>query len=125
MEIKNSLLASTADISDNYEDKNELDFNRRLVSKFSIPAGDEFCENGPGRIDGALLFPIADEDPMSRLCSELRSAVSGLEGLLFEPDHGSPQRNEEEDPLKSRIAPPAETTLGVQDVAYRLRRRLG
>ncbi len=123
--FQDALLAGTADISDNYEDKNELDFNRRLVAKFSIPAGDVFWGQSPGRIDGALLFPIADEDPMSRLCSELRSAVSGLEGMLFAPDHGEPQRSDEEDSRKASTVSAAETALSVQDIAYRLRRRLG
>jgi hypothetical protein len=123
--FQDALLAGTADISDNYEDKNELDFNRRLVAKFSIPAGDEFWEQGPGRIDGALLFPGADEDPMLRLCSALQDAVSSLEGQLFAPDHGEPQQSDDEDSRSAPAASTAETAMSVQDIAYRLRRRLG
>lgn len=123
--FQDALLAGTADTSDNYEDKNELDFNRRLVAKFSIPAGDEFWEQGPGRIDDALLYPGADEDPMSRLCSALQGAVSSLEGLLFTPSHGEPRRIDEEDSRRAPAVSAAETAMSVQDIAFRLRRRLG
>ncbi|MDX9827960.1 MAG: FRG domain-containing protein [Spirochaetia bacterium] len=124
--FQDALLAGTVDISDNYEDKNELDFNRRLVTKFSIPAGGEFWEEGSGRIDSALLFPGKDEDPMLQLCSSLHSAVASLEGLLFAPAHpGAPQGEEEDTPEKATFSPSGEAVLGVQDIAYRLRRRLG
>ncbi len=124
--FQDALMAGTVDISDNYEDKNELDFNRRLVAKFSIPVGDKFWEHGPGRIEGALLFPGVEEDPMFQLCSTLQSAVSSLEGLLFSPtEHGAPRGDGEEVSGEVPKGSAAETVISVQDIAYRLRRRLG
>lgn len=124
--FQDALMAGTVDISDNYEDKNELDFNRRLVAKFSIPVGDKFWEHGPGRIEGALLFPGVEEDPMFQLCSTLQSAVSSLEGLLFSPtEHGALRGDGEEVSREVSKGPAAETVISVQDIAYRLRRRLG
>jgi hypothetical protein len=123
--FQDALLAGTVDISDNYEDKNELDFNRRLVAKFSLPAGGKFWGGSPGQIDAKLLFPSKDEDPMLQPCSTLRSAVASLEGLLFAPvNHGAPGDDEEEARGVSKSFP-AETAMSVQDIAYRLRRRLG
>ncbi len=123
--FQDALLAGTVDISDNYEEKNELDFNRRLVAKFSIPSGDEFWADGPGRIDSALLFPGKDDDPMQQLCSVLQSAVTDVEGLLFAPiQPGAPQGSEDSSE-KATISPSGEAVLGIQDIAYRLRRRLG
>ena len=69
--FQDALLAGTVDISDNYEDKNELDFNRRLVAKFTIP---QAKNSGTmlRKIDDRLLFPGPEEDPMLALCSTLR-----------------------------------------------------
>ncbi|MCE1196838.1 FRG domain-containing protein, partial [bacterium] len=44
--FQEGFLAGTPDLTDNYDDKNELDFNRRLVAKFAIPCGDEFWDGG-------------------------------------------------------------------------------
>ena len=123
--FQDPLLAGTVDISNNYEDKNELDFNRRLVAKFSIPAGDEFWDHAPGRIDDALLFPGPDKDPMLQLCLTLQGAVASLEGLLFAPTHGAPTQNDKDDSPESPSGSSAGAALSVQDIAYRLRRRLG
>jgi len=123
--FQDALLAGTVDISDNYEEKNELDFNRRLVAKFSIPSGDEFWANGPGRIDSALLFPGKDDDPMLQVCSALQSAVTDMEGLLFAPVQAGAPQGAEDSSEKATINPSGEAVLGIQDIAYRLRRRLG
>lgn len=123
--FQDALLAGTVDISDNYEDKNELDFNRRLVAKFTIPASKEFWDNAPGKIDDRLLFPGPEEDPMLALCSTLRSAVVSLEGLLFAPNHNDPYSDDEKDSREAPIGLTPGAAMSVQDIAYRLRRRLG
>jgi len=72
------------------------------------------------------LFPGVEEDPMFQLCSTLQSAVSSLEGLLFSPtEHGALRGDGEEVSREVSKGPAAETVISVQDIAYRLRRRLG
>jgi hypothetical protein len=81
--FQEGFLAGTPDLTDNYDDKNELDFNRRLVAKFAIPNDEAFWEGKPQGVPAALLFPGEDEDPMLRICSSLREATMKNEGMLF------------------------------------------
>ena len=81
--FQEGFLVGTPDLTDNYDDKNELDFNRRLVAKFRIPNSSGFWKGGPQRVPEELLFPGDDEDPMLRVCSSLREAALKLEGMLF------------------------------------------
>jgi hypothetical protein len=101
--FQEGFLVGTPDLTDNYDDKNELDFNRRLVAKFVIPNDEGFWEGGLQRIPDYLLLPDESEDPMLRICSALREAAMKLEGMLF--GSGSPGASDE--------------------LAARLRRRLG
>ena len=101
--FQEGFLVGTPDLTDNYDDKNELDFNRRLVAKFKIPCAPGFWEGNPGRVPEELLFPGEDEDPMLKICTALREAVMKMDGLLF--GSGSPD--------------------GSNDLAALLRRRLG
>ncbi|MCX7027407.1 MAG: FRG domain-containing protein [Spirochaetes bacterium] len=113
--FQEGFLAGTPDLTDNYDDKNELDFNRRLVAKFVIPNDDSFWENNAQRIPDSLLFPREDEDPMLRICSALREAVMKTEGMLFPPRSSGTEEDEEG----------GKTGDAADELAARLRRRLG
>jgi hypothetical protein len=62
-------LAGTADVTTDYEDKSELDFNRRLVAQFEIPAGSSFWGAGLSRVGDDELYP--PEDSIRDLCSSI------------------------------------------------------
>lgn len=83
-------LVGTTDITDNYDDKNELDFNRRLIAKFAIPSGDSFWDGSLDRIQRDLLFLDEHNDQMFRICSAIRNAFRQAEGYLFD-DGGDPK----------------------------------
>ncbi|HEY9054107.1 MAG TPA: FRG domain-containing protein [Rectinemataceae bacterium] len=106
--FQEGFLAGTPDITDNYDDKNELDFNRRLVAKFSIPEDEAFWGEDARRIPEDLLFPKPEQDPMLEICSRISAALAQAEGAtLF--DEESAKRGD---------------TSG-ESLALRLRRRLG
>ena len=54
-------LVATTDVAADYEDKNELDFNRRLIAKFSIPTTDNFWGAGLRGLSEDELYPTHDE----------------------------------------------------------------
>ena len=62
-------LAGTADVTADYEDKSELDFNRRLVAQFEIPSGSSFWGAGLSRVGDNELFP--PEDSIRDLCASI------------------------------------------------------
>ncbi len=62
-------LAGTADMMADYEDKSELDFNRRLVANFEIPAGTSFWGSGLSRVSDTELYP--SEDSIQDLCMSI------------------------------------------------------
>ena len=65
--------AATLDITRGYTDKSELDFNNRLVAKFSIPNDRSFWGSDFAGIPGELLFP--PDDPMAELCDRVKTRV--------------------------------------------------
>lgn len=67
-------LAGTTDITSEYPDKSEFDFNRRLVAKFRIPNTDTFWGDGFARIPQNLLYP--DNDEVESLCNSIEASVS-------------------------------------------------
>jgi len=70
-------LIGTSDITTNYENKTELDFNRRLIAKFKIPNKQGFWGDGFNIIPKLSLFP--PNDPISKLCEKLKpSALRAL-----------------------------------------------
>ena len=75
-------LVGTTDVTDNYDDKNELDFNRRLIAKFVIPVGDSFWGDNLARIPRHLLFLDEHNDVMFHICNTIRSALLKAEGYL-------------------------------------------
>jgi hypothetical protein len=62
-------LAGTAEITYDYDDKSELDFNRRLVAQFAIPASPSFWGTGLSRVSDSELFP--SEDSIKDLCASI------------------------------------------------------
>ena len=66
-------LAGTLDITRDYLNKSELDFNNRLVAKFSIPNDSSFWGKDFEGIPEDLLFPR--DDRMAKICEEVRRRV--------------------------------------------------
>jgi len=66
-------LAGTLDITRDYGNKSELDFNNRLVAKFSIPNNKSFWGNDFEGIPEHLLFP--PDDPMVQLTERVKAQV--------------------------------------------------
>ncbi len=66
-------LAGTLDITREYIDKSELDFNNRLVAKFSIPNDRSFWGNDFEGIPEHLLFP--PDDRMADICSRVKTRL--------------------------------------------------
>jgi len=66
-------LAGTSDETYDYEDKTELDFNRRLVAQFEIPATPTFWGSGMSRVPDVELFP--PEDSIRDLCASIDVGV--------------------------------------------------
>ena len=66
-------LAGTLDITRDYLNKSELDFNNRLVAKFSIPNDRSFWGSNFEGIPEDLLFPR--DDRMAKICEEVKRRV--------------------------------------------------
>lgn len=66
-------LAGTLDITRDYLNKSELDFNNRLVAKFSIPNDRSFWGSNFEGIPEDLLFPR--DDRMANICEEVRRRI--------------------------------------------------
>lgn len=64
-------LAGTSDITNNYETKTDLDFNRRLIAKFVIPNTRGFWGKDFSLISKRSLFP--PNDPIEELCESLKN----------------------------------------------------
>ncbi|MBN2502111.1 MAG: FRG domain-containing protein, partial [Anaerolineales bacterium] len=77
-------LAGTEDITDEYDSKDILDFNNRLIAKFRIPSQAKFWGTGFSRIPKNVLYPKRDR--IGKLCEsislELKSQL--LPGQLGE-----------------------------------------
>ncbi len=63
-------LVGTEFICDEYENKMELDFNRRLLAKYKIPNSKEFWGNSFTKIDEKLLYP--EHDIINKICKEVK-----------------------------------------------------
>jgi uncharacterized protein YutE (UPF0331/DUF86 family) len=66
-------LAATEDMTNEYDDKTKLDFNRRLIAKFSIPTGQSFWGRGFTRLPESVLYPKGDR--IAKLCSAIEVTV--------------------------------------------------
>jgi uncharacterized protein YutE (UPF0331/DUF86 family) len=66
-------LAGTSDITSDYDSKSELDFNNRLIAKFSIPNTKQFWGSGLSKIPKSLLFP--QNDHIEQLCKSIETTI--------------------------------------------------
>jgi len=66
-------LVATEDIESEYDDKTELDFNRRLIAKFRIPNRKTFWGSDFNPIPESALYPSRDK--IKELCEEIRFEV--------------------------------------------------
>lgn len=82
--FQEGFLVGTDDITDNYDDKNELDFNRRLIAKFAIPNNDTFWNGNLNKIPSELLFLDENNDAMYKICSSIHGAVLKTEEMLLD-----------------------------------------
>lgn len=101
--FQEGFLVGTTDITDNYDDKNELDFNRRLVAKFVIPNNDSFWNGNLHKIPKDLLFLDEKNDSMYKICSSIHEAVLHTEELLFDNSEYSKEIDEMSTKLRKRL----------------------
>lgn len=66
-------LAGTDEVTTDYDSKDELDFNRRLIAKFRIPRGDGFWGADFQPTPRSALYP--DGDRMLALCDGIRDEI--------------------------------------------------
>ena len=62
-------LAATDELTWEYRNKNELDFNRRLIAKFELPEAKQFWKNGFSPLTRNQLYP--KDDRMDEICLKL------------------------------------------------------
>jgi hypothetical protein len=66
-------LAGTADITNDYDSKSELDFNNRLIAKFAIPNTEQFWGSGLSKIPVSMLYPKNDQ--IEKLCQSIETSI--------------------------------------------------
>jgi len=66
-------LAGTTDVTSDYDSKTELDFNNRLIAKFSIPNTVEFWRPGLRKIPKRILFP--KNDLVAEICNSITTSL--------------------------------------------------
>jgi len=66
-------VVGTPDILDDYESKPELDFNSRLIAKFTIPGGSAFWGQNFGAVPQDLLYP--ERDTVKQICDAIGANV--------------------------------------------------
>lgn len=69
--FQDGYLAGTEDVSDEYDNKSELDFNNRLIAKFCFPNEQSFWGSSFNPIPGEALYPIDDE--VLALCKDVKN----------------------------------------------------
>lgn len=79
-----TVFAGAAEGPGDYGDKNELDFNRRLVAKFTVTDSAEFWDGNEGMIPGDFLAPARNSDPIRDLCVSIRNDLLEREGVFFD-----------------------------------------
>lgn len=67
-------LAGTDEVTVDYDSKDELDFTRRFIAKFMIPARRSFWSGGGAAIPKPALFPTSDR--ILELCNGIRDEVT-------------------------------------------------
>jgi len=69
-------LAGTDEITTEYDSKDELDFNNRLIAKFQLEHGSQFWDSGFRAFPKAILYPR--EDRFREICSEIRKDIGEI-----------------------------------------------
>ena len=69
-------LAGTDEVTTEYESKDELDFNNRLIAKFQLERGSKFWDSGFDVIPRSILYP--EEDLVKEICSGIRLELGEL-----------------------------------------------
>lgn len=64
-------LVGTADVSNDYEDRTELDFKRRLIAKFKIPNNNTFW----GSEKSLTKYLMPTEDQIETVCQEIKDSL--------------------------------------------------
>lgn len=73
--FQEGFLIGTDDITNEYENKGELDLNNRLIAKFIIPNNDSFWGMHFDRIPKDALYPKNDE--IESICRKIDSKIQG------------------------------------------------
>lgn len=68
--FQEGFLCGTDEVTYNYDNKAELDFNRRIIAKFSIPNHNRFWDNDFTSIPERCLYP--KEDFMKNICTKVK-----------------------------------------------------
>ena len=55
-------------------DKNEYDFNRRLMAKYELPNSQEFWTDGFSQLPHDTLYPL--DDPIAEICNQIKQNAS-------------------------------------------------
>ncbi len=66
-------LSATEEITTNYDSKDELDFNRRLIAKIEISNARDFWEDGLSILPRDSLYPI--DDRFTDICNEIKKEI--------------------------------------------------
>ena len=67
-------LAGTEEVTDNYDSKSELDFNRRLLAKYRVPRSKSFWGSEAKAIPEEMLYPSSDA--MEQICTSIRHRIT-------------------------------------------------
>lgn len=71
--FQEGFLIGTDDITNEYENKSELDLNNRLIAKFKIPNNDDFWGEHFDRIPKDALYP--QNDIIEEICKEIENQI--------------------------------------------------
>jgi hypothetical protein len=69
-------LAGTDEITTEYDSKDELDFNNRLIAKFRLDQGSKFWNSGFDVIPGSILYP--EMDRVKEICLDIRAELGEM-----------------------------------------------
>lgn len=72
--FQEGFLVGTDDITNEYENKGELDLNNRLIAKFQIPNNNRFWGRDFKRIPESALYP--KKDKIEAICKEIDQEIS-------------------------------------------------
>lgn len=76
--FQDGYLAGTDDITDDYENKSELDFTNRLIAKFQIPNNSNFWGRGFSKVPDTLLYPR--DDQIKTICDRIKASSKPTSG---------------------------------------------